>query len=111
MTCASYIRTCAPTRIEPQSPGHAGEGESALSLPEPLRITGHLLPAAAKALGVSYRTLVRRIGNGEVKTIPGPRCSLVPPDEMRRLLDRGGLRQRAPGAGGGPRRRDIGAPP
>jgi hypothetical protein len=73
-----------------------------LSLPEPFEIRGYLLPVAVKVLGISYRTLARRIDSGEIKTIPGPRCTLIPPDELQRLVAKG-LRKRAVRAGGRPK--------
>jgi hypothetical protein len=86
------------------APALRGEGGSALSqLPPPIQIRGYLLPVAVKALGISYRTLARRIDSGEIKTIAGPRCTLISPEEMRRLLDSGGLRRRALSAGGRPK--------
>jgi len=59
--------------------------------------------AAAELLGVSLRTLRRAIDRGEVTAVPFPHRKLIPAAEVERLAAKG-LRQRAPGAGGGPRR-------
>jgi excisionase family DNA binding protein len=76
----------------------------------PESVFGHRLIDIAAATNVSDRTVRRAIAAGKIKLIDVGRArKLVPPEEAERLV-REGLRQRAPGAGGKPRRRDIGAP-
>ena len=71
---------------------------------KPLRIVGYSLDDAAQALGISRRTLRRRRESGAIKAIFVEKCALIEPGELQRLIDSGGVRQRAPGAGGAPRR-------
>ena len=72
----------------------------------PLNITGFTLPDAAKALGVSHRTVRRAIADGRVEAVPiPPHYKLIAPEEIERVRAEG-LRR----GWGGPRRRE-GAPP
>ena len=54
--------------------------------PDPLHIVGFALPDAARALGISNRTMRRRLESGAITAFSVPRCRLIAPDELQRLL-------------------------
>jgi hypothetical protein len=47
--------------------------------PEPLHYTGYTLAVAARALGVSYRSMRRLVRSGAVKSVLVPRSRLIEP--------------------------------
>jgi hypothetical protein len=79
-----------------------GEGAE-LKLPKAIRIEGYPPRVAAEALGINVRTLRRLMAAHKIKTVEVVAWKMIPPSELQRLIDSGGVRQRAPNGDGGVR--------
>ena len=84
-----------------------------MKLPKPIKIEGYPPTVAAKALGVSVRSLRRLMAAHKIKTVEVVAWKMIPTEELQRLIDSGGVRQRASGGGGWhrPKREEESPPP
>jgi hypothetical protein len=62
-----------------------------VDLPTPITIIGYSRVVAAQVLGVSPRTMTRAIARGDIRAVSVTASKLVPPEELRRAIDAGGV--------------------